>query len=1461
MDIPDLRPLSPQVIQLFNAVSRGDKDETARLLRLGIPINDLDPSTTDSPLMVACRRGYPDLVQLCLDYGAKNDPHPDFGQTALHACVASVQRDCAAVLLKVAAESEADDLICNLTDQNGQTPLHTSAVVGSAALAELLLSHGASLGALDAFGQTPLHLAAGASAAGAVECLALLLVQGGDDPSLLDLPDVFGNTPLHHAAYHGRLECARLLLQSAADVSLRNAKNLTAYNLATTQGHHPLALLLLDYRDQHFVSPRKALSSTPSHRSARTVWSTPLQSASKQSIRATPSHHQQFSTPLTSDRHSGRHLPHGQAGRTFMDTEIEEPDDTADASQVIVAFSGRASTAEKSARSVPRDEALLPRPHTLSHSSPSATLSKSTRTPSAVIGSASASGGTGANSSQSTSRLDSVDLPLRRQSPLRQQARVASQPAPSTASSAKAYFHEEVYSDASRGQEQRAVNGAVEDDPFELEVDPALESEAYEYAYEDVNGAAESFVPPLEEFDCLNRRWAAYCTEDGFTYFLCSIPGSSEAHSQWEDPRTHGFVAADDYYSNNDAAVTDGVEETPKSFSPRGSPPRSSVSQSPSPQRQPPLSPALRSPAIQRSPASLLTTLSFSRTEESKVDEEDVALALADVNEFDRTVDLDDAVDVAVSGKTSRSPSARPKASPVARTIDWDKETTETEELNATDPSAAPSQRRHVTRAAILSPISSDDDSDLDRSVEVRVVSQRSRRPAKGAVSTNASVDAAVPAAQTVRVQSNKLRDQRSWMRPTTNDDSSCPAVVVNDGADINLAALSPTRATLLTLDYEPSDGAVEDQTDEASASSQLEQEAERAQAEIDKAQLVEDCAREIAARPDDLAVLQRVRRRLEEDLLLPQETIKAVMARADELALASAPAEAEVAATQSAAPARSEKATNKQEDLQARLQVALSDEVLGKFAKMARMGVPPQSVMMKMALDKVSAADQRRMQVVLGLVEEASPGEDGEKDKMSRVIVALPEERLRRSIWAFTSDAGTTSADGGEDGVTQEHVAEHELRELEAMFRRQQRGRVSADSTLATASVDKVAQLAAQTRKNFALLLLEPRRAQNVAIGLTAFRHLSSGGGESGGHGMLRVLQAVCSLSDMDGQLTADLLDQLRVLLPTESEVKRAHLLGPPATPQHPAELFAKASLLFYPELPLRLATFVSICAFPAQVAAAVTRLNAFVDAINVVLSSARLAQLLQRLLVVSHRATDRRLAGTVATGQNSTNYAVPGGDSQAQATLLEQLVKLSQTKAVDGRTSVLEFAVKGLYDRTDGLSLVHCALRDLATLDDPQLKSGTHSELLHDCDSLESLLKRLRDEQQRLQTRRAAMQPMAGVAASHTPVRDAQSQRNLSDFGSPTAQRLCDAYESRLVHQVNLLEASLERLRLQRRRLQQKTRALVDYFGEDPQTVRAPCPIFSALRDLRRDLAFAKESVEWRLQRQQQKQSSQSN
>lgn len=64
----------------------------------------MEPGTGDTPLMIACRRGDALGVRICLQHGAKNDPHPEFGQTALHAGVDAMQIDGVRVLLEAAAQ-------------------------------------------------------------------------------------------------------------------------------------------------------------------------------------------------------------------------------------------------------------------------------------------------------------------------------------------------------------------------------------------------------------------------------------------------------------------------------------------------------------------------------------------------------------------------------------------------------------------------------------------------------------------------------------------------------------------------------------------------------------------------------------------------------------------------------------------------------------------------------------------------------------------------------------------------------------------------------------------------------------------------------------------------------------------------------------------------------------------------------------------------------------------------------------------------------------------------------------------------------------------------------------------------------------------------------------------------------------------------------------------------------------
>ena len=92
------KPLRKEAIkkQVFNACRAGDVDMLESMFKAGVPANLMDEKNkSDTPLMVACQIGNAALVRLCLQYGAKNDPHPDFGETALHvACRFKHQGSC-----------------------------------------------------------------------------------------------------------------------------------------------------------------------------------------------------------------------------------------------------------------------------------------------------------------------------------------------------------------------------------------------------------------------------------------------------------------------------------------------------------------------------------------------------------------------------------------------------------------------------------------------------------------------------------------------------------------------------------------------------------------------------------------------------------------------------------------------------------------------------------------------------------------------------------------------------------------------------------------------------------------------------------------------------------------------------------------------------------------------------------------------------------------------------------------------------------------------------------------------------------------------------------------------------------------------------------------------------------------------------------------------------------------------
>lgn len=266
---------------LHIAVASGKLLATEFLLNQGVNPNAMDNQGC-TPLLLACTRHIPEIVQLLISHKADVNLADDDGVTpimaaagegdlavvrALAAAGAKQTLWIAAALgdidqarqfvaggadinepgaggrtpLQIALANEHSDLAIMLvkrgaavegTDREwlNRTPLHVAAANGNAELAKLLMEKGATADATDALEQTPLHLAASSGNAAIVNML--LATQDWADPT-----DNEGRTPLHLAAAGGHMEAAQALLEAGADPDTRDNSGSTPLKLAS-RGRH-----------------------------------------------------------------------------------------------------------------------------------------------------------------------------------------------------------------------------------------------------------------------------------------------------------------------------------------------------------------------------------------------------------------------------------------------------------------------------------------------------------------------------------------------------------------------------------------------------------------------------------------------------------------------------------------------------------------------------------------------------------------------------------------------------------------------------------------------------------------------------------------------------------------------------------------------------------------------------------------------------------------------------------------------------------------------------------------------------------------------------------------------------------------------------------------------------------------------------------------------------------------------
>ncbi len=236
---------------LFDHCRHNRLNEVREVLNDGCDVDLMERGSGDTALMVACRKGRTHIVKLCLERGAKNDPHPQFGQTALQAAISHGHAKCAKVILDKAKKHRMDTVIVNHADPNKDAPLHIAARLGNMRCLECLLEHGADYTLVDSKGRTPLHVAC---AHNQVEVATVLVELAGD----LDVGDHQGNTPLHIATAANGVALVKLLLQTAADPRCMNESGKTPLDVAQALRHHGCEMAMREGLMNVVGTPRSA---------------------------------------------------------------------------------------------------------------------------------------------------------------------------------------------------------------------------------------------------------------------------------------------------------------------------------------------------------------------------------------------------------------------------------------------------------------------------------------------------------------------------------------------------------------------------------------------------------------------------------------------------------------------------------------------------------------------------------------------------------------------------------------------------------------------------------------------------------------------------------------------------------------------------------------------------------------------------------------------------------------------------------------------------------------------------------------------------------------------------------------------------------------------------------------------------------------------------------------------------
>ncbi len=233
---------------LFHAVSRDNPNLPAqRLIELGADVKTADRDGVNL-LMLAAGNSNPEQVQFFLDQGLSARSKTKQGTGAVHFAARCGRYDNSPEVRELTAQRTLKILNllesqgASLTDANaeGLTPLHLSAIAGTAPVAAHLLPHYPAADLRDKEGDTPLHLAADF---GATEVIELLAPKYRD----IDVLNRKGKTPLMVASASGHEGAMLSLLQAGANINAADKQGTTAFAAALARNETGHVKFLIEH--------------------------------------------------------------------------------------------------------------------------------------------------------------------------------------------------------------------------------------------------------------------------------------------------------------------------------------------------------------------------------------------------------------------------------------------------------------------------------------------------------------------------------------------------------------------------------------------------------------------------------------------------------------------------------------------------------------------------------------------------------------------------------------------------------------------------------------------------------------------------------------------------------------------------------------------------------------------------------------------------------------------------------------------------------------------------------------------------------------------------------------------------------------------------------------------------------------------------------------------------------------